>query len=70
MAKEHQQRMELQKKAKALEKKKSKELKMLAKEHRGPASVSHPPQVKSLQQERGETDTQALQRVQQNREDL
>ena len=43
---------------------------MPAKEHKGPASVSHPPQVKSLQQERGETDTQALQRVRQNREDL
>ena len=43
LAKEHQQRMELEKKAKALEQKQSKEPKMPAKEHRGPTSVSHPP---------------------------
>ena len=46
LAKEHQQRMELEKKVKALEQKQPKDPKMLAKEHKGPASVSHPPEVK------------------------
>ena len=54
---------------KALEQKQTKESKPPTKEHKGSASVSHPPHSKSLQQERGETDAQALQRVRQNRED-
>ena len=47
-----------------------KESKLPVKEHKESTSVSQPPQAKSLQQERGETDTQALQRVRQNRKDL
>ena len=57
LAEERQQRKELEKKTKTLEQKQVKESKLPAKEHKGSASVSHPPQAKSLEQERGETDT-------------
>ena len=70
LAEEHQRRKEMEGKMKVLEQKQTKESKPPTKEHKGSASVSHPPHSKSLQQERGETDAQALQRVRQNREDL